>query len=50
MDSKYLVFLSVFSVLMVTTHGSTINRNVMDNIQTGINLAGKMFGKSKRSE
>lgn len=47
MASKVLV-LRVFAmcVLVDMSYGSTINRNLMDNIQSGISLAGKVFGES----
>lgn len=45
--SGVIKYLALIGVLIEASNGSTINRNLMDNIQTGINLAGKMFGNSQ---
>lgn len=40
-----IVLLAICVIIPNGTICSTINRNLVDNIQTGINLAGKMLGK-----
>lgn len=45
-DSRISLFVIILLIGPFGISGSTINRgSLADNIQTGINIAGKMFGK-----